>query len=696
MRSLRRLLTMRAALVTLALLLASFSITSVSAGGSSIANSPQTSLTISGQVTESNGTPVPNVTMTFTINRLGVIETRSTQTDVNGTYTSGDLGCPSAGGVTPSKAGLLFTPQSRNFINTCSSQTANFTVIPPVTISQLYTGGGDPGAAFTNDFVELFNHGSTTIDLTGWSVQFSSATGTTWQSFNLPGVTLLPGQHFLLQLASAGANGTSLPTPDAASGMALSAEGGKVVLAFNNTLMPAGPTCPAGLAVVDFVGYGTANCAEGIPAPAPSNTAADLRGQNGCVDTDNNAADFVTGTPNPRNRAAALTPCGGSSVQFSASTASTTETLNASTKVDLTVVRTGDTSGAASVNYASADGTANERSDYLTTLGTLRFAAGETTKTFPVFIVDDSYGEAAESFSVALSNPVGLALGSPSTVTVTINSNEAVNGPNPVRDASFSSDFFVRQHYVDFFNREADPAGLAFWKNQIDECTTQACREIRRINVSAAFYISIEFQETGYLVYKANQAAFNSGEQLQLRDFLADTQEIGRGVIIGQPGAEQQLEINKQNFFLNFVQRPAFLAAGAYPTTLTAAQFVDKLNGNTLDPLNPGSGPSLTPAQRDALVTQLTPDPTSPSLRAQVLRAVSENGVFHTRQFNKAFVLMQYFGYLRRNPNATPDTDFAGYNFWLGKLNQFNGNFIDAEMVKAFITSGEYQQRFGP
>ena len=79
-----------------------------------------------------------------------------------------------------------------------------------------------------------------------------------------------------------------------------------------------------------------------------------------------------------------------------------------------------------------------------------------------------------------------------------------------------------------------------------------------------------------------------------------------------------------------------------------------------------------------------------------MLRSVSENGVFNQRQFNEAFVLMQYFGYLRRNPDATPDTNFDGYNFWLGKLNQFNGNFIDAEMVKAFITSGEYQQRFGP
>lgn len=156
------------------------------------------------------------------------------------------------------------------------------------------------------------------------------------------------------------------------------------------------------------------------------------------------------------------------------------------------------------------------------------------------------------------------------------------------------------------------------------------------------------------------------------------------------------MEANKQRFFNDFVQRATFLDGAAYPTTLTAAQFVDKLNANTYDPRNP-SGGSLTQAQRDALVAQLAP-PTSASLRAQVVRSIAENGVFHSRQFNKAFVLMQYFGYLRRNPNDPPEMnlDFSGYNFWLGKLNQFNGNFVDAEMVKAFITSGEYSQRFGP
>jgi subtilisin family serine protease len=256
-------------------------------------------------------------------------------------------------------------------------------------------------------------------------------------------------------------------------------------------------------------------------------------------------------------------------------------------------------------------------------------------------------------------------------------------------------DFFVRRHYLDFLSREPDPAGQAFWSNEITRCGLDAgCIEIKRINVSAAFFLSIEFQQTGYLVYKTYQAAFNSGERLDLRDFLPDTQEIGRGVIIGQPGADLQLEANKQNFFNAFVQRPAFLAPTAYPTTLTAEQFVDKLNGNTFDPLNPGAG-ALAQNERNALINQLSLDPTSSTLRAQALRSVSENGLFTQRQFNKAFVLMQYFGYLRRNPNEAPDTDFTGYNFWLAKLNQFKGNFQDAEMVKAFLSAGEYRQRFG-
>ncbi|MFN2491289.1 MAG: M12 family metallo-peptidase [Pyrinomonadaceae bacterium] len=403
-------------------------------------------------------------------------------------------------------------------------------------------------------------------------------------------------------------------------------------------------------------------------------------------------------TPNNSCLAVATTP--SATVQFNSSNYQAVEGTNNS--VVITVTRSSGT-GAASVAYETANQSASDRSDYTIARGVLSFAPGETSKTFSVFITDDAYAEGLETFTVLLSSPAAATLGSPFSTTVTIGDNETINGPNPVKDPFFNTDFYVRQHYIDFFNREPDAPGLAFWKNQIESCETlpaadrQGCREIRRINVSASFFVSIEFQETGYLVYKAYQASFNTGEFLKLQDFMLNTQELGRGIIIGQPGADAQLEANKQKFFLDFVQRPAFLAPTAYPTTMTAAQFVDKLNANTFDPRNPGAG-ALTQTERNNLVAQLLANPASPTLRAQMLRTISQNPTFTTRQFNKAFVLMEYFGYLRRNPNDPPELnlDYAGYNFWLTKLNLFNGDYIQAEMVKAFITSAEYVQRFGP
>lgn len=381
--------------------------------------------------------------------------------------------------------------------------------------------------------------------------------------------------------------------------------------------------------------------------------------------------------------------------QFSTSSQAILESPGATT--DLLVTRSGDTSSAATIDYASADGTASERSDYLSARGTLRFAPGETSKTIPIFIVDDRFGEGQETFTVNLSNPVGCTLGGQATFTVTINSDESVNAPNPVKDASFNSDFFVRQHYLDFFNREPDAPGLAFWKNQIDECTTPECREIRRINVSAAFFLSIEFQQTGYLVERLYKASYGDAQGtstlgsphsllvpvVRLNEFLPDTQQIGRGVIIGQAGADQLLESNKQALIAEFVQRQRFLTA--FPLAMTPTEFVDKLNAN--------AGGALSAGERSQLINELT---SGAKNRAQVLRAVTEDPDLFAAETNRAFVLAQFFGYLRRNPNDAPDADYTGYDFWLGKLNQFNGNFVNAEMVKAFIVSGEYQGRFGP
>jgi hypothetical protein len=391
-------------------------------------------------------------------------------------------------------------------------------------------------------------------------------------------------------------------------------------------------------------------------------------------------------------------PPGPNTVQFNVSSASATETANATTKVDLLVTRTGDTAQAAAVDYATSNATASDRSDYLAALGTLHFAAFETSKIIPVFIVNDSYGETAETFNIALSNPVACTLGSPGAMVITINSNEAVDGPNPVRDVSFDSDFFVRQHYVDFFNREADAGGLAFWKDQIDSCPTQACRDIRKINVSAAFFLSIEFQQTGYLVERLYKVAYGDavgtstlgGTHLfsvpivRLNEFLSDTQQIGRGVVIGAPGADQLLEANKQALIAEFVQRSRF--TNTYPLSMSPGQFVNELSAR--------AGPGVvSPAERNQLVSDLT---SGAKTRAQVLRAVAEDPDLFASESNRAFVLAQYFGYLRRNPNDAPDSDYTGYDFWLGKLNQFSGNFVNAEMVKAFIVSGEYQGRFGP
>ena len=156
-------------------------------------------------------------------------------------------------------------------------------------------------------------------------------------------------------------------------------------------------------------------------------------------------------------------------------------------------------------------------------------------------------------------------------------------------------------------------------------------------------------------------------------------------MIVGVGNWQQQLEDNKNAFALEFVMRPAFISA--FPLSMTPAQFVDKLNQN--------AGSVLTQPQRDALVSQLSSTANLAAGRASVLRQVAENPVLNANEKNRAFVLMQFFGYLRRNPNDAPDSDYTGYDFWLQKLNQFGGNYVQAEMVKAFLSSTEYRQRFG-
>ena len=515
--------------------------------------------------------------------------------------------------------------------------------------------------------------------------------------------------------------------------------------------------------------------------------------------------------------------------------------------IDVTITRAGDASGTASVNFNTFDesqpGHASQKSDYEIALGKVTFQPGETSKTFRILIVNDTFDEDDEIVDLALSNPTGagVGLGSPNHAEVKILDNDT---GAPLTNEIDNSTFFVRQHYLDFLNREPDASGLAFWVGQIESCGADAaCRELKRIFVSAAFFLSIEFQKTGLQAYLTHRAAFGqsasgSPAPILYGNFERDTQALGKDYIVGQPGADTQLEANTVAFFNEFVTRPEFVTK--YPSTLTNAQYVDNLlasaglspsnfvvkltNAQENPPTNPTTtggarrpasfgtatfnmnaaqdqmtfsatinnidftgaqtadtndnltaahihaGASVTPGtngpvvwgffgapQNDnnpndvvktdgpgvggtisgkwdapegngtTLAAQLTNLKTghayinfhttqfgggeirgnfpemdgfrtslvagldaATDTRATVLRKVAEYAFLKDREFNNAFVFMEYAGYLRRDP------DTSGFNFWLKKLNEFGGSFVNAEMVKAFIASSEYRQRFGP
>jgi len=399
-------------------------------------------------------------------------------------------------------------------------------------------------------------------------------------------------------------------------------------------------------------------------------------------------------------------PVGGF-VSFASSSANTTENSGSTT---VNVTRSGDTSKAVTVNYATnadagvpcstANGVASPKCDFTAALGALNFAAGDTSKSITILISQDSFVEGPETITVTLSNPTsGAALGTLSSMTVTI-ADDATEPPTNIID---DANMFVRMHYHDFLNREGDQSGLDFWTGQMTNCGSSDLT-VCRVNVSGAFFLSIEFQQTGYLVERMYKTAygdatatstFGGSHQIfvpvvRANEFLTDTQRISRGVVVLQPGWEMVLENNKQAYAGEFVATSRFLAA--LPTTMTPTQFVDKLNQN--------AGNVLSASERTTAINLFgnAADTTNVNARAQALRQVAEDVDLYNAEFNRAFVLTEYIGYLRRNPNDAPEPTlhYTGYDFWLNKLNQFNGDYVGAEMVKAFISSSEYRQRFGP
>lgn len=385
--------------------------------------------------------------------------------------------------------------------------------------------------------------------------------------------------------------------------------------------------------------------------------------------TNNSAEDF--GPPGWQPLASPLQVPPPAILQFSPVGYSVSE---AAGSVQITVNRSGALNEPTTVRYATSDGNADARHDYTDAFGVLSFAPGETNKTITLLLTDDAYVEGTESFYVDLSDVTGNAiLGNDAVAVINLGDNDTAPAGNPIDD----SQFFVRQHYHDFFNREPDAAGLSFWVNNIEACGTDVgCRDAKRVDTSAAFFLSIEFQDTGFYIYRLHSGALMFPPNYV--DFIRDSQEISRGLIVGAPGWEALLDANTQKFTEEFVTRTRFKVL--YPDGLTAEQYVDGLYTRLL--VTP------PPAERNEAIAAFGSGDTVG--RARALRIVTNNADYKKYVFNTSFVAMQYYGYLRR------DIDFDGFVFWFNKLQQFNGDFRKAEMVKAFITSGEYRQRFGP
>ncbi|HHZ22483.1 TPA: nuclease [Xanthomonas vasicola pv. zeae] len=285
-----------------------------------------------------------------------------------------------------------------------------------VVISQVYGGGGNSGATFRSDFIELHNIGSTSVGLDGWSVQYASAAGSSWQVTPLAG-TVPAGGYYLIKQADGSGGSVVLPTPDATGTLAMSGTAGKVAL--STTAGALSGTCPTGNA--DLVGYGsTASCAEGnAPTPAPSNTLAVLRGNEGCTDTDNNAADFATGAPAPRNAASAARLCSGGGQPIATLADVSQAEGNTGSRSYVFTLTLSQPAGAGGVSFTAAtvDGTATAGSDYIALPATtLRIAAGERSATISVDFLGDTTPEPDESFRLQISGVTGAL---PATLSAT-------------------------------------------------------------------------------------------------------------------------------------------------------------------------------------------------------------------------------------------------------------------------------------
>jgi hypothetical protein len=359
--------------------------------------------------------------------------------------------------------------------------------------------------------------------------------------------------------------------------------------------------------------------------------------------------------------------CPASTARFSTSSYQVAENAGS---LQVVVNRIG-TSAPATVTYATRDsaglnncnvyfGDASERCDYQTTVGTLRFAAGEATKTFTIPMIDDAHNEGPETFTVSLRSSIGAVVSSPATATATI-----VDDGGPAQNPFDSTQFFVGMQYIDFLGRLPDPSGLAGWTDVLNGCPNNGFGNDNptcdRVHVSSGFFLSDEFRGRGYWAYRFYEVAFN--RRPAYAEFVPDMAQVGG------PQSPQSEALSKDAYKDEFVQRGEFTSQYNH---LSNAAFVDAIEANAEVNLD-----------NAGLTAQLN----GGKSRAQLLREIVESKAVEDQFFIRAFVAMQYFGYLRRDP----DTD--GYNGWVTTLNANPSDF--RHMIFGFIYSNEYRTRFG-
>jgi hypothetical protein len=593
---------------------------------------------IAGRLAESNGTGTPGVQVA-----LNGSQTTTTTTDSNGNYSFPNLIEGGNFRVVPAQgANYVVSPQSATVRDLSADSAANFTAVPLYSISGTVTNSS--GAAITGAAVTLSGAGATATAFTDNSGAY------TFTGLRADGnYTVTPSRtHYGF-------------TPPSSTFNTLS---GNTTANFVGTLL----THTISGRVIDNLGVGVSGATVNLSGTIASTAATDANGNYSFPNL--TAGGNYTVTPVMKY------------LTFSPPSTSFFDLSGNWGNVNFTGTR-----ATYALSGVVLDNNGNPLSGVLLTLGgtrsgtTVTNASGNYSLT--ALPAGGNYTVSPAKWNYVFSPA--------SRESNDLSGNRTLNYVG-TQDAA---QFFVRQHYLDFLGREPDAAGLAFWTGEINGCGADAaCAEVKRINVSAAFFLSIEFQNTGYLVERMYKVAYGDMTEtstalvvpiIRRAEFVQDAPLISADVVVNVGDWAAKLEANKAAYAQAFVQRQRFTDIyGA----LTPSQLVDKFNQN--------AGGVLTDVEKTSLVNELTADNTVAG-RASVLRRVAENAELDRREKNRAFVLMEYYGYLRRNPNDAPEAglNFAGWKFWLDKLNQFNGNYIEAEMVKAFITSDEYRKRFG-